>query len=113
MTRIPLIVVGAVLLVAGVVFALQGFNVLGGSAMSGTTVWAVLGPVIAQQAPAVAPDRRAVALDDGLERALVPVAREREQAGIRLGAEQGGAEHGRHGHRASDGSSRGMSRDSQ
>lgn len=45
--RVALIVVGAVLLVAGVVFALQGFNVLGGSAMSGTTMWAVLGPIIA------------------------------------------------------------------
>ncbi|HYK28982.1 MAG TPA: hypothetical protein VEV61_13540 [Streptosporangiaceae bacterium] len=42
-----LIVVGAVLTVAGVIFALQGFGVLGGSVMSGSSVWAVLGPIIA------------------------------------------------------------------
>jgi hypothetical protein len=39
--------VGAVLLLFGVIFALQGFDLLGGSAMSGKTVWAVLGPLIA------------------------------------------------------------------
>jgi hypothetical protein len=42
-----LIGVGVLVTVAGVVFALQGFGVLGGSAMSGTSLWAVLGPVIA------------------------------------------------------------------
>jgi len=42
-----LIVAGAVLTVAGVIFALQGFGVLGGSVMSGSSVWAVLGPIIA------------------------------------------------------------------
>jgi len=42
-----LIVVGAVLTVAGVIFALQGFGVLGGSVMSGSSLWAVLGPIIA------------------------------------------------------------------
>jgi hypothetical protein len=42
-----LIAVGAVVTLAGVLFALQGFNVLGGSAMSGSSVWKVLGPVIA------------------------------------------------------------------
>jgi hypothetical protein len=31
----------------GVVFFLQGIDVLGGSGMSGKTLWAVLGPVIA------------------------------------------------------------------
>lgn len=39
--------VGALLLVAGTVFALQGFGVLGGSSMSGSNVWAAVGPVIA------------------------------------------------------------------
>ena len=39
--------VGALLLVAGTVFALQGFGVLGGSPMSGSSTWAVAGPVIA------------------------------------------------------------------
>ncbi len=42
-----LIAVGALAVVAGVVFALQGFGVLGGSAMSGSSLWAALGPVIA------------------------------------------------------------------
>lgn len=39
--------VGALLLIAGTVFALQGFGVLGGSSMSGSSTWAVAGPVIA------------------------------------------------------------------
>jgi len=39
--------VGALLLVAGTVFALQGFGVLGGSSMSGSSTWAVAGPVLA------------------------------------------------------------------
>jgi hypothetical protein len=42
-----LIAVGAVVALAGVLFTLQGLNVLGGSAMSGKSLWAVLGPVIA------------------------------------------------------------------
>jgi hypothetical protein len=42
-----LVLVGTVATVAGIVFALQGFNVIGGSAMSGHSLWAVLGPVIA------------------------------------------------------------------
>jgi hypothetical protein len=41
------VVVGAVLVLAGVVFGLQGLGVVGGSAMSGKTLWAVLGPLIA------------------------------------------------------------------
>jgi hypothetical protein len=39
--------VGALLVIAGTVFALQGFGVLGGSAMSGSGFWAGAGPVIA------------------------------------------------------------------
>lgn len=39
--------VGALLVIAGTVFALQGFGVLGGSAMSGSSAWAIAGPVIA------------------------------------------------------------------
>ena len=38
---------GAVLVVAGVIWALQGFGVIGGSFMSGDSVWAVIGPVVA------------------------------------------------------------------
>lgn len=42
-----LVALGAVATIAGVVFALQGFGVLGGSAMSGSSLWAALGPLIA------------------------------------------------------------------
>jgi hypothetical protein len=42
-----LITVGAVAVLAGVIFALQGFGVLGGSVMSGSSLWAALGPIIA------------------------------------------------------------------
>jgi hypothetical protein len=37
------LVVGVILAAVGVVWALQGFNVLGGSGMSGQGVWAVVG----------------------------------------------------------------------
>jgi hypothetical protein len=39
--------IGALMLVAGLVWTLQGLNVLGGSAMTGNTVWAVIGPIVA------------------------------------------------------------------
>jgi ACR3 family arsenite efflux pump ArsB len=42
-----LVVVGGLLMLAGAVWALQGFDVLGGSAMSGQSVWAVIGPIVA------------------------------------------------------------------
>ena len=41
------IVVGAVLVVMGLVFTFQGLGYLGGSAMTGVTLWAILGPIIA------------------------------------------------------------------
>jgi hypothetical protein len=47
MRRGLLIGFGALVTVAGVVFALQGLGYIGGSSMTGTTLWAVLGPVIA------------------------------------------------------------------
>jgi hypothetical protein len=47
MTRPVLLAVGAVLVIFGAVFFLQGIDVLGGSGMSGKTLWAILGPVIA------------------------------------------------------------------
>jgi hypothetical protein len=47
MTRFVLGVVGALLLIAGTVFALQGFGVLSGSVMSGSSFWAAAGPIIA------------------------------------------------------------------
>jgi hypothetical protein len=45
--RILLVGTGLLITLAGVVFTLQGVGVIGGSFMSGTTTWAVLGPVIA------------------------------------------------------------------
>lgn len=47
MLRGWLTVIGAVATVAGIVFALQGFGVLGGSSMTGSHFWAGAGPVIA------------------------------------------------------------------
>lgn len=39
--------VGVILIIAGVIWALQGFGEIGGSFMSGNSVWAVIGPVVA------------------------------------------------------------------
>jgi hypothetical protein len=47
MTRILLAAAGSLITVAGIVFTLQGVGDIGGSFMSGTTTWAVAGPVIA------------------------------------------------------------------
>jgi len=47
MRKPALIVLGAVLLVAGAIFTFQGLGYLGGSAMTGVTLWAVVGPIIA------------------------------------------------------------------
>jgi hypothetical protein len=41
------VIVGAVLVLLGVLFGLQGLGVVGGSAMSGKTAWAIIGPIIA------------------------------------------------------------------
>ena len=46
-TRVLLIGAGSLITLAGVVFTLQGVGVIGGSFMSGTTTWAIAGPVIA------------------------------------------------------------------
>ena len=43
----PVVILGVVLVGMGAVWALQGAGVLGGSAMSGNTLWAVVGPVVA------------------------------------------------------------------
>ena len=42
-----LVVLGAVATIAGTIFALQGFGILGGSVMSGSHFWAAAGTVIA------------------------------------------------------------------
>ena len=47
MRRVVLVGAGFILMLAGVVFTLQGVCVLGGSVMSGITFWAVAGPAIA------------------------------------------------------------------
>jgi len=46
MRTIILVGVGVLITLAGVIFTLQGVGVIGGSAMSGVTVWSVAGPVI-------------------------------------------------------------------
>jgi hypothetical protein len=46
MKKPGLALVGGVLALLGLLFTLQGTDVIGGSAMSGTTFWAVAGPVI-------------------------------------------------------------------
>jgi hypothetical protein len=44
--RTVLLIVAAILVVFGAVFGLQGIGVLGGSAMSGKPLWAVIGPIL-------------------------------------------------------------------
>jgi len=46
MTRIVLLVMGVVLILMGVLWTMQGLDVVGGSAMSGDTLWAVVGPIV-------------------------------------------------------------------
>jgi hypothetical protein len=45
--RVIWTLVGLVAIAAGVVWTLQGLDVLGGSAMSGETTWAIVGPIVA------------------------------------------------------------------
>lgn len=42
-----LLVIGVLAAVAGLVWTLQGLGYVGGSFMSGATVWAVIGPLVA------------------------------------------------------------------
>jgi uncharacterized integral membrane protein len=46
-TRILLAVAGALVAIAGIVFTLQGVGEVTGSFMTGSTQWAIIGPVIA------------------------------------------------------------------
>ena len=46
MARLTLLLLGAVLIGLGAVWTLQGFGILGGSPMTGETVWAIVGPVV-------------------------------------------------------------------
>lgn len=52
--RVSIIGVGVVVALFGLLFTLQGFGVVGGSPMSNTTTWSVLGPVILLVGVAVA-----------------------------------------------------------
>ena len=47
MSKPVLITIGIVVTLLGLLFTLQGLGVVGGSAMTGSTLWAVLGPIIA------------------------------------------------------------------
>ena len=40
-------VVGALLVAVGALWTVQGLGYVGGSAMSGVTLWAVVGPIVA------------------------------------------------------------------
>ena len=46
MSRTGKLVVGVVLILVGIVWTLQGLDVLGGSGMSGNSFWAVAGPIV-------------------------------------------------------------------
>jgi drug/metabolite transporter superfamily protein YnfA len=52
--RTSLIVAGVVVALFGLLFTLQGVGAVGGSPMSNTTTWSVLGPIIALVGIAVA-----------------------------------------------------------
>jgi hypothetical protein len=52
--RIVVLGLGVIVTLFGVLFALQGFGIVGGSPMSGTTTWSVLGPIIALVGIAIA-----------------------------------------------------------
>jgi len=47
MRQILLVVIGVAAALAGLVWTLQGLGYMGGSFMSGATVWAVIGPLVA------------------------------------------------------------------
>jgi uncharacterized membrane protein SirB2 len=44
--KIAMLIVAVVLILLGALWALQGLGVLGGSAMSGNKMWAVIGPIV-------------------------------------------------------------------
>ena len=46
MRQILLVVIGIAAALAGLVWTLQGLGYVGGSFMSGATVWAVIGPLV-------------------------------------------------------------------
>ena len=46
MGRIVTLVVGVVLTLVGLLWILQGLNIIGGSGMSGAAIWAVIGVIV-------------------------------------------------------------------
>jgi len=47
MTRALLVVLGALIVIVGIVWTVQGLGYVTGSFMTGATLWAVIGPVTA------------------------------------------------------------------
>ena len=47
MRQVLLVVIGLAAVVAGIIWTLQGLGYVGGSFMTGATVWAIIGPVVA------------------------------------------------------------------
>jgi hypothetical protein len=47
MSRPVRVIVGILVLLVGTVWTLQGLGYIGGSAMSGVTLWAIIGPIVA------------------------------------------------------------------
>jgi len=44
--RVVLLILGVILVLTGMVWTLQGLGLVGGSVMSGVTLWAIVGPVV-------------------------------------------------------------------
>ena len=42
----PYVLIGVILIAVGLVWTLQGVGVMGGSAMSGSPLWATIGPIV-------------------------------------------------------------------
>jgi len=41
------LILGVLLILVGLVWTLQGLDLMGGSVMSGVTLWAIVGPIVA------------------------------------------------------------------
>ena len=46
MKQAALIVIGGLVALVGIVWTLQGLGYIGGSFMSGATLWAIIGPIV-------------------------------------------------------------------
>jgi hypothetical protein len=47
MKKAVFVALGILLTVVGVIWALQGLGYIGGSSMSGSALWAIVGPIVA------------------------------------------------------------------